>query len=86
MPKKEPREIYIDGCLDFAFEVHSRTVKLTLYSARHRDGKVQKEEVARLTMPESGAVEMMYCLTGALPKETMMRILQEAFASTQHQH
>ena len=82
----EPQEIYIDGCLDHAFEVHSRTVKLTLYSARNVKGKMQKKEVARLTMPETGAVELMFNLVSALPVETQMSVFQQVAASTQRHH
>ena len=70
------REIQIDGCSHYQFEVFSRDVKLDLYRMKGDS----KEPVTQLVMPEAGAEELFYSLVGALPPEIVMKILRETFA------
>ena len=79
----EPREVRIDGCLDWALEVHNGMLTLTLYSARTLTGDVQKREPVQLIMPEEAGRSMMYALASAFPPETVLPIIQDAMTDRQ---
>ena len=79
----EPREVRIDGCLDWAFETCEETVMLTLFRAHTVTvSGTQKRETVRLAMPAQAAAEIMSTLAMALPRETVLPLLQDAFTES----
>ena len=70
-------EIRIDGCAGSAYNLSRKEVKLRLYVETTAPTRT-KVDVAELTMPESGAIEILYKLMNALGPEVMMRELSLA--------